>query len=125
MRFSKKIVVILLALIVIFVSTMTATYWVMGDVPESLISAVATMVTAESGFLMLIKNADTRHRSNDNCNDESEDNDNDGLNTDTDGCNDIDNVDNNSVPDTLPEGKDWREKVSGAVKVGIHRRYRR
>lgn len=80
MKFSKRIIVAMLALIVLFVSTMTVTYWVMGDVPEPLITAVAAMVTAEGGFLMLIKNADTRHKSNDNCNDESEDNENDNDN---------------------------------------------
>lgn len=104
MKFSKRIIVVLLVLIVLFVSTMTVTYWIMGDVPEPLITAVATMVTAESGFLMLIKNADTRHKSNDNCNDESEDNEDDGSDTGIYSDSNADSDDNNNIPDTVPEG---------------------
>lgn len=132
MKFSKTIIVTLLILIVIFVSVMTITYWIMGDVPEPLITAVAAMVTAEGGFLMLIKNVDTKHKRSefDNQmlkfdNNESEDDENDGYNTDTDGDNDADNVGDNSVPDTLPERKNRRKEVCRAVKVGVGSRNRR
>lgn len=127
MKFSKRIIVILLVLIILFVSVMTVTYWIMGDVPEPLITAVATMVTAEGGFLMLIKNADTRHKSNDNCNDEneSEDNENGGFDTDSDSSSDIDNGGGDNIPDTVLEGKDRGKEVQRAVKVGVYRRNRR
>lgn len=61
MKFSKILVIVLVALVAAFVAAMTVTYWCMGDVPEPLITAVATMLTAEGGFLMLIKNSDTKH----------------------------------------------------------------
>lgn len=131
MKFSKCIVIILLILIVLFVSTMTVTYWVMGDVPEPLITAVAAMVTAEGGFLMLIKNVDTKHKNDDFDNEKSEfdnkseDDENDGCNTDFNGDNDTDNVNDNSVSDTIPERKNRRKEVCRAVKVGVGSRNRR
>lgn len=127
MRFSKRIIIALLVLIVLFVSMMTVTYWVMGDVPEPLITAVAAMVTAEGGFLMLIKNVDSKYKDKDNNNDEneSEEDENDGYNTDTDGDNDADNVSDNSIPDSLPERKNRRKEVCRTVKVGVGSRNRR
>lgn len=120
MRFSKRIIITMLVLIVLFVSAMTVTYWVMGDVPEPLITAVAAMVTAEGGFLMLIKNVDTKHKKEefdnekskfDNKkskfdNNESEDDENDGCNTDFNGDDNLDNIGDNSFPDTLSQGED-------------------
>lgn len=108
MRFSKRIIIALLVLIVLFVSVMTVTYWVMGDVPEPLITAVAAMVTAESGFLMLIKNVDSKYKDKDNNNDEneSEEDENDGCNTNFNGDDNLDNIGDNGIPDTLSQGED-------------------
>lgn len=61
MKFSKKLVIVIIVLISAFILAMMITYWCMGDVPEPLIAAVAAMATAEGGFLMLIKNTDTKH----------------------------------------------------------------
>ncbi len=61
MKFSKRIIIAIFVLVALFVAVMTVTYWIMRDVPEPLITAVSAMVTAEGGFLMLIKNVDTKH----------------------------------------------------------------
>ena len=111
MKFSKRIIVAILVLISLFVAVMTVTYWIMGDVPEALITAVATMVTAEGGFLMLIKNADTKHKCKKCKDDESEDDDDDESDTAVDGDCNADYGDNYDISGAAPEGKNWGEEV--------------
>ncbi|GEM_PF-6827491 len=78
MKFSKRIIITIFVFVALFVVAMTVTYWIMRDVPESLITAVSAMVTAEGGFLMLIKNVDTKHGKKDESEtEESEENEND------------------------------------------------
>lgn len=61
MKFSKILIIVLLSVIAAFFLAMMITYWVMGDVPEPLISGFVTVVTSELLSLMLIKRSDNRY----------------------------------------------------------------
>lgn len=60
-KFSKIIVVVLLASVAVFTVAMTTIFCVMGSVPDSLITAFFAFAAGEAGFLGLIKHGETKY----------------------------------------------------------------
>lgn len=60
-KFSKIIVVVLLAAVAVFTVAMTAIFCVVGSVPDSLVTAFFAFAAGEAGFLGLIKHGETRY----------------------------------------------------------------
>ena len=59
MRFSKKVVILMFATMMLFTVTMVVTYWVKGGVPDSLIEPFFAFFGIEGGALGIIKVAET------------------------------------------------------------------
>ena len=59
MRFSKKVVILMFATMMLFTVTMIVTYWVKGGVPDSLIEPFFAFFGIEGGALGIIKVAET------------------------------------------------------------------
>jgi hypothetical protein len=59
MRFSKKIIIVMFATMILFTVTMIVTYWCKGGVPDSLIDPFFAFFGIEGGSLGIIKVAET------------------------------------------------------------------
>lgn len=59
MRFSKKIVILMFATMILFTVTMIVTYWFKDGVPDSLIEPFFAFFGIEGGSLGIIKVAET------------------------------------------------------------------
>lgn len=59
MRFSKKIVVLMFASMIIFTCVMVVTYWHKGGIPDALIEPFFSFFGIEGGALGIIKVAET------------------------------------------------------------------
>lgn len=55
MRFSKKVIILMFATMILFTVTMIVTYWCKGGVPDSLIEQFFGFFGIESGALGIIK----------------------------------------------------------------------
>jgi uncharacterized membrane protein YedE/YeeE len=55
MRFSKKVIILMFATMILFTVTMIVTYWVKGGVPDSLIDPFFAFFGIEGGALGVIK----------------------------------------------------------------------
>ena len=55
MRFSKKIIILMFATMILFTITMIVTYWVKGGVPDSLIEPFFAFFGIEGGALGIIR----------------------------------------------------------------------
>ena len=62
-KFSKVVVVVLLASVAVFTVAMTAIFCIKGPVPDSLVMAFFTFAAGEAGFLGLIKHGETKYTS--------------------------------------------------------------
>lgn len=67
MKFSKILIIVMLAAIAAFFIAMMITYWVMGDVPEPLINGFVGICTSELISLMLIKRSDNKYSQSEQC----------------------------------------------------------
>lgn len=59
LKFSKKIVILMFATMILFTVTMIVTYWVKGGVPDALIEPFFAFFGIEGGALGTIKVAET------------------------------------------------------------------
>ena len=59
MRFSKKVIIVMFATMILFTVTMIVTYWVKDGVPDSLIEPFFAFFGIEGGSLGIIKVAET------------------------------------------------------------------
>ena len=59
MRFSKKVIILMFATMILFTVTMIVTYWCKGGVPDSLIEPFFAFFGIEGGSLGIIKVAET------------------------------------------------------------------
>ena len=59
LKFSKKIIILMFATMILFTLTMIVTYWVKGSVPDSLIEPFFAFFGIEGGALGIIKVSDT------------------------------------------------------------------
>lgn len=59
MRFSKKIIILMFATMILFTVTMIVTYWLKSGVPDSLIEPFFAFFGIEGGALGVIKVAET------------------------------------------------------------------
>ena len=59
LKFSKKIVILMFATMILFTITMIVTYWVKGGIPDALIEPFFAFFGFEGGALGIIKVADT------------------------------------------------------------------
>ena len=59
LRFSKKVIILMFATMILFTVTMIVTYWVKGGVPDILIEPFFAFFGIEGGALGIIKVAET------------------------------------------------------------------
>lgn len=61
MRFSKKVIICVLAAVAVFTAVMVIVFCKMGSVPDALVTGVFAFAGGEVGALGLIKHAETKY----------------------------------------------------------------